>query len=460
MEKVGNRQLILSGDIKRALITLSVPIIINNFIQTLYNLVDSIFVSRLSSVHFAATALVWPILFLFISLGIGISIAGTSILSQLIGADKKQEASDYASQILAISTLISLIITIVGLLASSRIIAYMGGTGKMAEYANIYLSISFIDLIFMFILFNINAIMNSQGNTRIPMLLNGSAAILNIILDPIFIFTFNWGIAGAALATLLSKAIFAFIGLKILFTDKNLIIPNFKNFRFKGPILKKIFDIGFPASIGQGGAALGFIVLNTFIVSYGSTTLAAFGMVNRITSLIMQPAMGIGAALTAIIGQNIGANQMDRGIRSFYTGIRLTSTIGILGCVFLLTFNESVVKFFIRSQDDPAVIDQSINYLRYIAYSMPLMGVFSVLQGLFQGSGNTKYSMFMEVGRLWFVRLPMIILFKNFTSLGSNGIWFSMSFSNLIICIYGMGVYLKGNWKRQVIIRGKLNMDI
>ena len=110
-----------------------------------------------------------------------------------------------------------------------------------------------------------------------------------------------------------------------------------------------------------------------------------------------------------------------------------------------------MVNFFIQSKDEPEVIIQSMTYMKYVAFSMPLMGMFSVLQGIFQGSGNTKYSMAMEIGRLWAVRLPMILVFKNLSNFGPSGIWFSMSFSNLIVCLYGIWIYKVHGWNRKAI---------
>ena len=165
----------------------------------------------------------------------------------------------------------------------------------------------------------------------------------------------------------------------------------------------------------------------------------------------MQPAAGIGAALTAIVGQNMGADQIDRVVEAFHKAVKITLTVGIVGCGLLLIFDKPIINFFIQSKDDPEVITEGINYLKYISYSMPFLGLFSVFQGIFQGSGNTKYSMAMEIGRLWFVRIPMILLFKHFTNIGSSGIWFSMSFSNALVCLYGYLVYKKDGWKRRVI---------
>lgn len=445
------RNLILKGNLYKVIGILALPLMVNNLIQTLYNLVDGIWVSKIGSVEFAATAFVWPVNFLFISIGIGLSIAGTSIISQFVGANDYKEANEYSSQLIVISLISSIGLAFIGYMLAPVIIKLMGGTGKIAEYGKIYLRITCLDMPFMFLFFNFNSIMNSQGNTVLPMILSGISAVLNAVLDPIFIFTLNMGVAGAAWATLISKAILAGVGLTILVIGKTKITPKFKNFKFSRQKFNKILKVALPSAIGQSGSSIGFMVLNSFIVSYGASTMAAFAMVNRVTSLVMQPAMGIGSALTAIIGQNLGSKQLDRAKEAFTKSIGLTVGFSSVGILAMIAFDSEIINFFMQSKDDMRVIEESLVYLHYIAWSMPLMGIFSVLQGVFQGSGNTKYSMAMEIGRLWFVRLPMILLFKYFTSVGSVGIWFSMSFSNLLICIYGFIMYKKGGWQEIVV---------
>lgn len=449
--KQDKSELIQNGDMYKVLLTLSIPIMINSIIQTLYNLVDGIWVSKISSVHFAATSFVWPINFLFVALGVGLSVAGTSLLSQLLGAGKYKDAREYTSQLMVSSFLLSVLFMIVGVISSPYIIKLMGGEGNFADLANTYLKISFLDLPFMFLYFNINSIMNSQGNTVTPTILSAISALINVVLDPVFIFTFDMGIAGAAWATVLSRVVLALLGVKFIFNEDYDLKPDFRNFKFDKTILKEIARVGLPASIGQTGASIGFMFLNGFIVSYGTATMAAFGMVNRVTNLVMQPAMGVGSALTAVVGQNLGSYQLQRATESFIKASKIALFIGITGGVLIFVFNKPIVNFFIQSKDEPEVIIQSITYMKYVAFSMPLMGMFSVFQGIFQGSGNTKYSMAMEVGRLWFVRLPMILIFKNFYDFGPSGIWFSMSFSNFIICLYAFWIYKTHGWKRKTI---------
>jgi putative MATE family efflux protein len=451
MDNSKKRTFILNESLYKVIVTLSLPIMVNNLIQTLYSVINGVWVSKLGSTEFAATSFVWPVNFLFISIGMGLSIAGTSILSQLIGAERYKEANKYASQLIVASFLCSVVFAIVGVLISPLAIKLMGATGDLAVYSNTYLKLTFVEIPFMFLYFNFNSIMNSQGNTLTPTILSGISAVLNAILDPIFIFTFNMGIAGAAVATIVVKALLAFAGIYILMRKSALIKPSFKNFSFDKEIIKRLVQIALPSSIGQSGSALGFIVLNSFIASYGTATLAAFGMVNRITSLIMQPAMGVGAALTSIVGQNLGSNQMERVKEAFIKSLKLTIGFSVIGSLIFFMWDNEVINFFIQSRDNEDVITEGVVFLRYILLSMPLMGIFSVLQGIFQGSGHTKYSMAMEIGRLWFVRLPMILLFKYLTTIGSTGIWISMSSSNLIICIYGYLIYRKGQWQNKII---------
>lgn len=446
------KKLILNGNIYKVLITLALPIMLNNLIQTFYNLADGFWVSMIGSVEFAATSFIWPIEFLFISIGSGISIAGTSLLSHLIGANKSNEGSKYSTQLFGISISASIIISLIGIILTPTFIKLMGGTGDLSYYSNIYLKIVFLGMPFTFYYFVFNSIMIAQGNSALPTVLSAISAILNVVLDPIFIFPLNMGIAGAAYATLISKIILSLMAYIILRKTSSPLKPKFKKFKFDKVVIKEIIKVALPSAIGQSGSAIGFIVLNAFITSYGTSTIAAYGMVNKITSVISQPAMGIGAALVTITGQNLGNNNSNRVREAFRKGSIITIAITVIGSLIIYFNNELVINFFMQSKDDITVIEQGIIYLNYILFSMPLMGMFSVFQGIFQGSGHTKYSMNMEIGRLWFARLPMILIFKYFTNMGSTGIWFSMSFSNLVICIYGLLIYKSNRWNDKEIL--------
>ncbi len=446
------RELIISGNMYKAIISLALPIMINNFIQTLYNLVDGVFISSLGSVEFAATSFVSTINHLLVTIGLGFSVAGISILSQLIGSKEYEKANKYASQLLVFSTLIGVVLAFIGFFTTEHLLKFMQIEEDLIYFGNLYLRITILDLPFMFMFAFFNAIMSSQGNTVLPTVLSGISAITNIILDPILMFTFDMGVAGAAWATVISKMLLGVGGMIILLnSDKSMIKPDFKNFRFNKDIIINSMKVAIPSTVGQSGAAFGFLALNFFVVSYSTATMAAYSLVNRVVSLVVQPSMGIGTSIVAIVGQNLGASNISRARECFKKACVLTSLVGIFGFFIILFFRVPIVNFFMQSKDDLAVIDQGIDYLLIISVSLPMLGIFSAFQGLFQGSGKTKYSMFMEIARLWFTRIPMILLFKYFTDFEEIGIWISMSLSNWFVCIYGYYVYRKELWVNRLV---------
>jgi putative MATE family efflux protein len=438
---------ILEGKISRVILLLAGPIMLNNFIQTIYNLTDTFWVSKLGSTHMAAITMIWPIIFFLIATGMGINIAGTSLISQYFGARKKEDSKKVSGQILSFSFLFSLLISIAGIIFTPMILRIMGGKGQLLSYAIIYLRIMFAGLPTIFLFLAFSAIKQGQGDTVTPMKYSVISAALNIILDPIFIYTMGLGISGAALATVLSRGIISIFAIYRLFI-RNEVNINKEDLYFNKKILSKILKIGLPSSIGQSTEALGFIILTSFILDFGSNTLAAFGIGNRINSLILMPAMGIGNALATIVGQNLGANQIKRAKKAVKISAILTTGFLITGGIILYPLIPTIIKSF---TSDSQVITQGIYYLKLITLSLFLMGFFQIFVGTFHGSGHTIYAMIMLMGRLWVLRIPMIIIFKNYSNLGSNSVWYAMVISNAIISTLGFIFYISGKWQKKVI---------
>ncbi|NLY73100.1 MAG: MATE family efflux transporter [Tissierellia bacterium] len=454
MEKYSTRsEFIVKEELYKVIWTLSLPLMLNNFIQTLYNLVDAFWLGRLGHEEFAATSFVWPVLNLFISIGIGTSVAGTSILARLLGSRKIQRAEEVAFHLMVLSLVFALVFSSLGYLLTPYILGFMGAKGDFFNYSRIYLQIDFLSFPFVMVFFGLQSILAAQGNNRAITIANTMAALLNVVLDPFFIFdefmgirSLGLGVAGAAYATFLSKVLLAFLGLFILLKGNNEISIGIRKIKLKLEIFKEILLVALPSTLGQMGSSFGFIILNAAIASYGTVTLAAFAMINRATAIIMQPPMGIGGSLAAIVGQNLGAGNHKRVKESLKKAALLSLVFTGLGALGLLIFDTQVVEFFLSSSGEPRVIEEALLYLWYSLLTIPLMGFFSIFQGFFQGIGFTKYSMYMDLGRLWVIRLPMIYAFKYLTSLGSQGIWFSMTFSNVAIILYAFWLYKKGNW--------------
>lgn len=446
------RDLILHGDMNRVILVLALPVMANNLIQTVYNLTDTYFVSKLGTTEIAAMQFVWPMIFLMISLGAGLSMAATTLISQYTGSDQKEHAKKVAAQIISFSFCFSIILGIIGYLTSPFILKSIGLSGDMYKHSNSFIRIMFLGSPTMFLMFSYNAIKAGIGDTYSPMVVGAFSVVLNIILDPIFIFTFGLGIRGAALATVISRGIFGVYSILSLFSSKNDFQLNFSDLKFDKDELSKLIKIGLPSSLGQSTEAIGFMVLNIFIISFGEATLTSFAIGNRINGLILMPAMGIGSALATIVGQNLGFGNIERAKSAVKSSLKLSVFFLVLAGIPLIFFANDIIEIF---TSDPIVLEQASFYLILITLSIPLMGIFQVFIGTFQGSGHTILAMIMMMGRLWVLRLPMILLLKNYTNLGEKSVWFSMIFSNLLICIVGLIMYKSGAWQTRVIKQKK-----
>jgi putative MATE family efflux protein len=442
------RELILNGPMLRVIISLSGPVMLTNFIQTLYNLVDTYFVGWLGTAEIAAVQFIWPVIFLMMSIGMGLSLAATSLIFQYTGAHEYEASRKVAAQILSLSTLLSITIGIVGYLASGPLLHLMQATGVLYTNAKMFIEVIFLGLPSMFLMFSYTAIKTGLGDTYTPMKISALSAITNMFLDPLFMFTLGFGLRGAAIATVLARAIFGIYAVCTLFNKSGDFHIHIRDLKLDFKILKQIVKIGLPSSFGQSMTSLGFMIMNVFIVSYGQATLTAFAIGNRISGLILMPAMGVGNALASIVGQNIGADNLKRAKEAVRTSTLVTSIVLVAGGAIIVILSENIIRLF---STDPFVVAQGTFYLRLITASLPLMGIYQILIGTFQGSGHTVYAMIMMLGRLWFFRLPLIILLGKLTDWGSNAVWYSMITSNFLICVVGGVIYFSGKWHEKTI---------
>ncbi|WP_294985760.1 MATE family efflux transporter [uncultured Fenollaria sp.] len=452
------KQLILHGDMRKAIITLATPIVLNNLIQTLYNLVDSFWVSGIGETSFGATGFVWPIVFLFISIGIGLSIAGTGIISQLIGRSDYEKSKVYRENLYILTFILSIIVVVVGILSSGLIIKLMGAKGDLYTESKDYLEILYLGFPFVYLYFATNSIFQASGDTKTPTIISGISAVINMICDPIFIYEkvpylgfkgFNMGIKGAAIATVISQ-VFMAVAIIIIASKKGLIDLNFLSYKYDNEASNKILSIALPSCIGQSGEALGFIILNVFVLSYGQDTLTAFVTVNRVTSIISMPPGGIGQSIVSIVGQNKGVKNYDRVGLAFRKACNMSNIVTISGAIIVWIFRDQVLGIFLKEASEN-VMFLSRQFLFFILITNFCMGLYSVYQGLFQGSGKTDMAMKMLLGRLWALRIPMIIIFKYVFMMGPIAIWLAMSLSNLFTALYGYILFKSGKWKGEII---------
>jgi putative MATE family efflux protein len=443
---------LIEGPITGSLLRLAWPVMLSNLFQTLYNFVDRFWLARLGKVPIAALALSWPLIFLVLSLGSGITIAGTALVAQYTGARRPDDANLAAGQVVGFTTLLAILLAIAGLFAARPILTLMGAEQELVTAATTYLRIIYAGIPLMFGTFVVTALLNGVGDTVTPMILMGVSVGLNLILDPLLIFGWGpfpeWGIAGAAAATVLARGLLALVGFVYLFSGRLGIHLRPSHLRPRWGLIRRIVSIGGLASIGNTGTALGFSIMNGALARIGTAVLSAFGIGNAFISIVLMPAMGLGQATATMVGQNLGAERPDRAQRSVWSGIGISSAILVSAAIVVLLLRQHLIGFFLT---DPEVLAVGSEMLLIVAVAFPFMGIIQVIMGAYQGSGHTFYSMFFGLFRLWALRVPLVFLLGFTLGMGASGVWWAMFGSNLGTAGLSLACFLTGNWRRRVI---------
>ena len=443
-----NIKLILQGSMGKAILALAVPVVINSFLQTMYNLTDTYWLGQLGTNELAAINLVSPLQQIVVNFGSGLTVAGAVLIAQLIGASKKEEAASMASQIFVCAMIFSIICAGVIAIFTPTVVNWLGADEPTAKVANVYLRIVILDMPFLYMVNIFAAIRQAQGDTVSPMFLNLTGILLNVVLDPLLMIVINWGAAGAALATVIAKAVPAMISLVILKRDTTGVRIRLKGFRFEKSKMKSILTVGLPTAIGGSTMQLGFLLMSRNVYVYGTGAMAAYGIGNKVNGLITLPSNGIGSAVATIVGQNIGANQIDRAEKGYKIARRVSVIFLFVGGLILSRpfLSEAIVGLF---STDEEVIAMAADFLSIMALWCFTNGVYNSTSGLFQGSGHTEVTMAVDATRLWVFRFATLYVCENWLHMGVRSIWYSVVVSNALSSVLLYVVYRTGLWKKK-----------
>ncbi|WP_232778361.1 MATE family efflux transporter [Salegentibacter sediminis] len=441
------------GKILHSLLGLAWPIILANILQTAYQLIDTFWLGRIGADAVAAVSISFPILFLILSLGAGLTLAGTVIVSQYKGAENQWQVNYSSSQTVFVIFFISVLLAVVGYFLAAPLMKLIGAGPEILEDSVSYFQVSSWGFIFLFMFYVFQSLMRGIGNVLLPMYIVLATVFLNLVLDPLFIFGYGpipgYGVAGAAVASIVTQGLSALTGLIILFRGKMGIRISFSEMKFDLPWTRRMFNIGIPSSMEMSTRAAGMTVLIMLVTSFGSEVVAAYGIGSRILSLIVVPALGFAMATTTLVGQNIGAGKIKRAeqIGNLSTKIAFFGLTAV-GLV-LFAFAEPVTAFFVP--EDPEVIRDGSLFIKIMAPSFGLLGVQQVLNGVFNGAGFTKASLLISVFALWIIRFPTAFVLSNNTGLGFEGIWWAFPISNLLAAVVAFIYYKMGYWKLRTI---------
>ena len=357
----------------KSLWRLAIPIIAGMAIQTLYTIIDMIFIGRLGGESIAAVAFNFPIFFFIMGLTFGLGSGVTASIARFIGADDKVNADNAAEHSVVIAFLLSLILTVLGLIYGKDILILMGCTDDVIDLSYDYLRISCYGISFLIFSAFFRSILSGEGDMKLPMMIAALGTVLNTILDPIFIFALDLGVAGAAWATTISQIVVFLIFVYMLFVKEHAYVQfKMKDFSPSFFIIMDIIKVGLPTSIQMIIMSLGQVVFNKMLVSYSTDAVAAYQVGGRVDMLVFLPIMGIASALTTIIGMFFGAKEYDK-IR-FITkyGISRSIFITLIASVFLYFSAPWVTVIF---TNDLAIQSIASNYLQMICLIFPMISI-------------------------------------------------------------------------------------
>lgn len=427
----------LLGDPKKAIRKISGPMIIAMLVQTLYNIVDGIWVAGLGSDRLASVGLFFPVFMIIISLASGISVGGSAAISRKIGAKDKNLADTAAGHTLFMGILIAVIITITVLPLLRKIFISLGAENSVVDLVTNYGKIIVGGTIILVFNNIASGILRGEGDTKRVMYAMGLGSILNIVLDPIFIYTFKLGINGAAWATVVSMSITSLLAFYWLFIKKNTFISfNFKSLKFNNKILKEILRVGIPASLAQLSMALAIFVLNAFIVKVGGTDgVAVFTSAWRIIMIGLVPLIGISIGVTAVTGAAFGAKNPKKLATGYFYGIKIGFFIEAIIISLIIIFASQLSYLFTYSKDTVHISASLIKTLRQLVWFLPMVPMGMLTSSMFQGIGKGENSLILTIMRTLIFQVAFSWLLGIKLAYGLSGICWGVVFGNITASI-------------------------
>ena len=430
---------------KKALWTLAVPIMFGMGIHTLYNIVDMLFIGRLGGDAIAGVAFNMPIFFLMLGLTMGLGSGVTASIARLIGQKNKSGADNSAEHAIAMAACISGVFTLLGLYYGKDILAIFGAEGNILTLGWDYLSMIVLGLPFMVFSGFFRSILAGEGDMKFPMMVAGLGTILNIILDPIFIFNLEdygniglgMGVKGAALATVVSQLSVFLIFIYMLFIKEHAYISfNLKAFSPSKIILWDIVKVGLPASLSMIIMAVGQGVFNKILIQYSSQTVAAYQVAGRLDMLIFLPIFAIAGAMTTLVGMFYGAKEIRALNQIIRYGILSAFLITLVSSTFVYLFADIFSSWFTRDQE---IIDVSVGFLRLLSLIYPLVAIAITSGRVMQGLGKGLPVLIITIIRVLGISAPLAIYFSFILEKPVEWNWYAMMVAaavSFLIAIY------------------------
>lgn len=442
------------GSIAKPLFALSLPIVFSNLLQSAYQITDTFWVGRLSAEAVAAVSISFPISFLLMAIGGGLPMAGAVLVAQYKGRGDTKAVDHTVTQTFLFIIGIAAVLTTLGYCTAEPVLRFMGAEPAILSDATLFLQVTYLGYLFVFTFFVFESLMRGIGAAKLPMLIVLITVLLNLVLDPLFIFGYGpvpaMGVAGAAMATFCTQATAAIIGIAVLLRGTFGMRMHLKDARPDFAFLKTAFFLGLPSSIEQSTRALGMTVMTLLAASFGTMAVAAYGIGVRMLILVIIPALGLSIATSTFVGQNIGAGKIDRAERATFIGGSVGFfVLTVIGA--LLFFGARPLTLFFIPEGGPAV-EMAITFIRMISPSFGFISIQMVINGTFRGAGLTSAAMMMAIISQWVLQFPLAYILSKHTGFGITGFWWSFPIANVCAALIGMAWFAKGDWKKKNLL--------
>lgn len=427
------------------LFKLALPSILSMFIQSLYNVVDSLFVARISEDALAALSLAFPIQMVLIAVAVGTGVGTSSLISRLLGSGEDERAYSVATHVLILALVYGAAAALVGAFLPEQLIGFFTEDPLLIDYGGSYIGIILMGATALFIPMIANNILRGEGNTIVPMITMLIGSVLNIILDPLLIFGYGvfpeLGIEGAAVATVLSRVISGTFIIIMLLGSKNQVRVSFKDFKPDLSIIGQIYQVGFPAVIMQVLASVMVGGINTILAGYSATAIAAMGIYFRLQSFVFMPVFGLNQGYMPIVGYNYGYNNADRMKQTMKAGFIVGFSFTMIGFIIFQLFPQQLIRMF---GDSKELLEIGGNALKTISIAFPIIGPAIVGSTTFQAVGKGFPSLVLSFLRQIIILLPLAYIFVRIG--GLEMIWYAFPISEAIAAVF-MVVWLRSTLK-------------
>jgi putative MATE family efflux protein len=428
---------------------LSIPIILEMAMESLFAIVDAFFVGQIGSEDALATiGLTESFMFVVISLALGISMAATAVVSRRIGEKKPKEASEAAFQAILLTLFFSILIGIIGFFYTEELLRLMGASESLIAEGATYTWIMLTFNVILMMLFSINAIFRGAGDASISMRTLWIANGINVFLDPCLILGLGpfpeLGLTGAAIATCTGRGIGIVYQVYHLINGKSVIKIGWEHIKVMWGLIRKLIVL----STGGAGqhliASASFIFLIRIVAEFGSNALAGYTIAWRILMFSLLPSFGIAMAGATLVGQNLGALRPDRAEQSVWKAARINMYVLVLLSIFFITCAHPVVGLFSKSPD---VIREGAFALQIICAGYVFYAYEMVIGQAFNGAGDTFTPTFLNFIAFWIIQIPLAYTLAKFTSLESLGVYIAIAISSSLLAIMAILIFRQGKWK-------------